>query len=253
MTHQSNSGRGTPRRNTSNYSTDSNSSTGSRTGCLKKSGTSASARKRELLRDTDADLEDDEPRRGRGGGVRWPSSKEKLERIRRKSSLSEEQVKSLWLNYQDFLNIRERNKSAIYSDRGYSKLLPGKNGEEDQEDHLRQIKLDLWAKVENDLNMRGLERNVSDDHRQWRRLQTQQVRVAVLEAQAVAQEDEELEDFSQFLAEISLEYSKQSTEFAVMLGKADEKAAQQIQKQRSIKTNVPQHNSSGDAGWIKKV
>jgi hypothetical protein len=165
-----------------------------------------------------------ESTRRQRGMVKWPSTKEKMTQIRRRSFLSEEQVKSLWLNYQDFCSLRgEATKVATKSkDKGYSKLLDRPLNDE----LLAQMKLDLWAKVENDLNLRGLERYVNTEHREWRDSARRQAVKAVLEAQKVAKETAELSEFWEYhLAAISCQHSADSKEFAQMMAKADEKAA----------------------------
>jgi hypothetical protein len=164
-----------------------------------------------------------ESTRRQRGMVKWPSTKEKMAQIRRRSFLSEEQVKSLWINYQDFCSLKgEATKAATESkDKGYSKLLARPLDDE----LLAQMKLDLWAKVENDLNLRGLERYVNTEHREWRDSARRQAVKAVLEAQKVVKETAELREFGEYLAAISCQHSADSKEFAQMIAKADEKAA----------------------------
>jgi hypothetical protein len=128
-----------------------------------------------------------------------------------------------WLNYQEFCSLKgEATKVAAESkDKGYSKLLARPLSDE----LLAQMKLDLWAKVENDLNLRGLERYVNTEHREWRDSTRRQAMKAVLEAQKVAKETAELSEFGEYLAAISCQHSADSKEFAQLMAKADEKAA----------------------------
>jgi hypothetical protein len=155
--------------------------------------------------------------------VKWPSTKEKMEEIRRRSSVTENQISTLWLDYQEFRSLKaEASKSAKENrNKGYSKLLGLPDNEK-----MAQLNLDLWASRENHLNMRGLERYVNSEHRQWRDTATRETRQAVLEAQKkVAHEEDDLDDFSDYLAAISCEHSADSKLFAKMIAKADEKAA----------------------------
>ena len=154
--------------------------------------------------------------------VKWPSTKEKLEMIRRRSSVNKEQLQSMWLNYEEFCDLRSAaSKSATESmDRGFSKLLTRLPVNE----NLAQLRLDLWAKVENDSNLRGLERYVSSDHRHKRDEAKRQTTLAVLEAQQSAKENDGLENFAEYLAAISCRHSADSRSFAAMMGIADEKA-----------------------------
>jgi hypothetical protein len=158
------------------------------------------------------------------GLVKFPSKKEKMEEIRRRSSISGEQLESLWLNYQEFRSLRREVSEEISAnkDRGYSKLLIGTLDEQ-----LAQVKLDMWVKPDDNLNQRGLERHVSSQHRAWRDGEKNRAVQAVLDAQAIAREEAELDDFADSLASISNQHTQQSKEFAQMMAKADEKAVQQ--------------------------
>jgi DNA-binding ferritin-like protein len=158
------------------------------------------------------------------GLVKFPSKKEKMEEIRRRSSISDEQLESLWLNYQEFCSLRREVSEEISAnkDRGYSKLLIGTLDEQ-----LAQVKLDMWVKPDDNLNQRGLERHVNSQHRAWRDGEKNRAVQAVLEAQAIAREEAELDDFADSLASISNQHTQQSKEFAQMMAKADEKAVQQ--------------------------
>ena len=157
------------------------------------------------------------------GLVKFPSTKEKMEEIRRRSSISNEQLDSLWLNYREFCDLRTevQHVARETKDKGYSKLLTVPKDDE----NMAQMRLDMWAKVENDLNLRGLERQVNSEHKQWRDEERARTRRAVLEAQEYLREDREFEDFSDYLAMISSRNSERSKMFARMMAKADEKAA----------------------------
>lgn len=158
------------------------------------------------------------------GLVKFPSKKEKMEEIRRRSSITDEQLESMWLNYQEFCSLRKGVSEEISAnkDRGYSKLLIATLDDE----RLAQVKLDMWVKPDDSLNQRGLERHVSSQHRAWRVGEKNRSVQAVLEAQAIAREESEFDDFADYLACISSQHTQQSKEFAQMMAKADEKAVQ---------------------------
>lgn len=155
--------------------------------------------------------------------VKFPDTRDKLEAIRQRASMTEEQIHSSWMDDEEFQAVRAEAKkvSSENMDKGYSNLLCPINNPK-----LAQLKLDLWAKAENDKNMRGLERYVNSQHRHFRDGTARRAVRAVLEAQRKVRESGEEFDFMDCLATISREHSAACTQFAQMIAKADERAVQ---------------------------
>jgi hypothetical protein len=152
--------------------------------------------------------------------VTFPDTRDKLEAIRQHACMTEEQIHSLWMDHEECQAVRAEAKKVSNEnrDKGYSKLLcPIGNPK------LAQLKLDLWAKVDNEKNMRGLERYVNSQHRHLREGTARRTIHAVLKAQDdVRESGEEME----CLASISRQHSAACTHFAQMIAKADERAVQ---------------------------
>eukprot|EP00980_Cylindrotheca_fusiformis_P007721 scaffold1638_cov120-Cylindrotheca_fusiformis.AAC.4 len=165
--------------------------------------------------------------------VRFPDTREELETIRQHACMTEEQIHSAWMDSNEFEALRAaaRKLSRDNMDKGYSRLLcPIDNPK------LAQLRLDLWVKPDNEQNMRGLERYVNSEHRQLRDESVRQTVRAVLEAQSMVRErgaGGEV-DFMDWLASISRCHSAECIEFAQMIAKADERAAQKRNTTRRV-------------------
>jgi len=154
--------------------------------------------------------------------VTFPESEEELVAVRH-FSLAEE---LLWMDESEFQAVRAQAHlvSDLNRDKEFARLLcPIENPE------IAQAKLDLWAKMENDRNMRGLERYVCSEHRNYRDTHSAKAVQAVLEAQQQAKEN----GLRVELDSIYRQYSTSCAEFAQMIAKADEKAVHQRSRCRS--------------------
>jgi len=165
--------------------------------------------------------------------VSFPESEEDLVAVRHVSMAEE----LLWMDEAEFQAVREQANiiSDQNRDKGFSKLLAP-----NEKPDVAQVKLDLWAKMENEKNLRGLERYVNSEHRDHRDSIVRQAVQAVLEAQQQAKENgtEQEVELIDLLAPISLQYSTTCAEFAQMIAKADAKAVHQRSRCRSISPKV---------------
>ncbi|CAJ1899111.1 unnamed protein product [Cylindrotheca closterium] len=159
--------------------------------------------------------------------VSFPESQDELAAIRL-ISMAEE---LMWMDEEEFQAVRAQAHriSNQNRDKGFSKLLCP-----NEKPDVAQVKLDLWAKMENEKNLRGLERYVNSEHRDFRDAIVRQAVDAVLQAQQQAKENGEQVDFTDLLAPISRQYSTTCAEFAQMIAKADAKAVHQRSRCRSI-------------------
>jgi hypothetical protein len=153
--------------------------------------------------------------------VTFPDTRDKLEAIRQRECMTEEQIHSAWMDAEEYQAVRAEAKKVSNEnrDKGHSKLLcPISNPK------LAQMQLDLWAKADNEKNMRGLERYVNSQHRHLRDGTARRAIHAVLEAQEKVRESGEKVDFMDCLASVSIQQSAACTQFAQMIAKADERA-----------------------------
>ena len=158
--------------------------------------------------------------------VSFPESEEELVVVRQ-ISMAEE---LLWMDAAEFQAVREHASlvSTLNLDKGFSMLL-----EPIANPHEAQVKLDLWAKMENEKNMRGLERYVCSEHRNYRDNLCREAVQAVLAAQQQARENGQSVELFDLLAPIYGKYSTSCLQFAQMIAKADEKAVHQRSRCRS--------------------
>lgn len=166
--------------------------------------------------------------------VSFPASQDELVAVQLVSMAEE----LLWLDENEFQAVREQASliSHLNRDKGFSKLLCPNDTPD-----VAQVKLDLWAKMENEKNLRGLERYVNSEHGDYRDSIVRQAVQAVLQAQQQAREKGEQVDFMDLLAPISRQYSTDCAKFAQMIAKADEKAVHQRSRCR---TTSPKTRSS---------
>lgn len=162
--------------------------------------------------------------------VSFPESQDELVVVKHVSMAEE----LMWMDEAEFQAVREHahNISSQNRDKGFSHLLCP-----NQKPDIAQVKLDLWAKMENEKNLRGLERYVNSEHRNHRDSIVREAVQAVLVAQQQAKENGE-QQITDLLAPISRQYSSSCAEFAQMIAKADEKAVHQRSRCRGTSPKV---------------